>query len=139
MSERLAGKLGEPQIAHDVCISGDFVRIYCDGHHASESREVLQSPGVAADCYRRPLVLCAGCADLQIYAEKRRAFCPFDPKPFCSECETHCYSTEYREYMREVMRYAGPRSLHIHPIEGVKHAMAVRRGKKMMNDEGTTS
>ena len=135
MSEHLAEKLHELQIAHDVRISGDFVRIYCDGHHAAEQRQPLQSAGAQAACYRRVPVLCADCASLQTYAEKRRAFCPYESdKPFCSECETHCYSTEHREHMRRVMRYAGPRSFHIHPVEGVKHVMAVRRGKKTATD-----
>ncbi len=65
-----------------------------------------------------------------MYAEKRRAFCPNDPKPFCSYCDTHCYRPDMREHMRDVMRYAGPRSMwHGHAIEGVKHLIEGKKHK----------
>ena len=136
MGDRLAEMLADPTIAHDVRVSGDFVRVYCDGHHRESERAPLASAGSAAGCYRRPPVLCEGCAQLQVYAEKRRAFCPFDPKPVCSECETHCYEPDRREQMREVMRYAGPRFVrHGHPIDGVKHVVAMRRHRKGIRHE----
>jgi len=60
----------------------------------------------------------------------RRAYWPKDPKPFCSHCDTHCYAPEMRERMREVMRYAGPRSLlHGHAIDGVKHLIEGRKAR----------
>lgn len=128
MSERLREKLRDAEVAHDVRVSGDFVRVFCDAHHVECDRAPLASTGVEEGVYRRIPTLCADCADLQAYAEKRRAYCPYDPKPYCSECATHCYQAEPRAYMRDVMRYAGPRSLlHGHPIEGVKHALAMRR------------
>jgi hypothetical protein len=135
-SERLVEALRDPRIASDVRVSGDFVRLYCKGNHEDRDREPLASAGVEVGCYRRVPVLCGECAELQEYAEKRRAFCPFDPKPYCSECETHCYKPDRREHMREVMRYAGPRSFGTHPIEGVKHAMAMRRSRTKLRQAG---
>jgi hypothetical protein len=133
MSERLQERLRDPLVAHDVRVSGDFVRVYCDGHHVDRDREQLASEGAKLGCYRRVPVLCADCAGLQTYAEKRRAFCPYDPKPFCSACATHCYAPERREQMREVMRYAGRRVLsHGHPVDGVRHVIAMRRHKAKM-------
>jgi hypothetical protein len=50
------------------------------------------------------------------------------PKPFCSYCDTHCYSAEKREFMREVMRYSGPRSVvRGHAIDSMRHRMEGRR------------
>ena len=131
MGDRLAERFADADIAHDVRVSADFVRVYCDGHHRESERAPLASAGSVAGVYRKPPVLCEGCAELQAYAEKRRAFCPFDPKPFCSECPTHCYKDDRREQMRKVMRYAGPKVMeHRHPIDGIKHVMAVRRSKR---------
>jgi hypothetical protein len=131
LNERLAEKLSDSQIAHDVRVSGDFVRVYCDDHHTERERRPLASAGVDEGCYRTPPVLCDECAALQVYAEKRRAFCPYDPKPFCSACETHCYQPDYREQMRVVMREAGPQFWrHGHPVDGVKHVRAMRQHKR---------
>ena len=135
MSERLQRALRDPEIAKDVRVSGDFVRLYCNAHHGDLRRGPLRSAGVEAGCYRRAPVLCGQCAELQAYAEKRRAFCPYDPKPYCSACETHCYKEDRREEMRAVMRYAGPRSfLHGHPVEGVRHALAMRRHRTKVRE-----
>jgi hypothetical protein len=131
MSERLHERLADAEVAHDVRVSADFVRVFCDGHHADRDREPLASAAAQVGCYKSAPVLCEECATLQAYAEKRRAFCPYDPKPFCSACETHCYEPDAREQMRHVMRYAGPRvAQHGHPIDGVKHVIAMRRHKK---------
>jgi len=131
VDERLREKLRDPVIAKDIRTVTGFTKIYCDGHHKSRSRTSLKSPGVEAGVYRRKVpVLCSECAELAEYAEKRRAYCPKDPKPFCSHCDTHCYKSEARERMREVMRYSGPRSmLHGYVVEGVRHLIADRHHK----------
>ena len=51
--------------------------------------------------------LCTDCADLLAYASARLARCPLDPKPRCKDCRVHCYKPEYRQRMREVMRFSG--------------------------------
>lgn len=62
------------------------------------------------------------CLNLLRYAELRLSKCPFkDNKKFCSHCKIHCYQKEYREKMKKVMRYAGPRMLFKHPILLFKH------------------
>ena len=139
MSERLRKALRDPVISKDVRVVGDFVRIFCDGNHRDRDRAPLSSAGVDEGCYKRPPVVCEECAGLMVYAEKRRALCPLDPKPFCSNCETHCYKPDLRRYMREVMRYAGPRSmLHGHAVEGVRHLIAGRRHKAVMRRAAKT-
>jgi len=132
MQERFAEKMTDQKARHDTRLLGDFSRIYCKGKHGDAVRGPLESPGADLGVYGgKPPVVCAECADLLRYAEQRRAFCPKDPKPFCSHCDTHCYSPEMRDRMREVMRYAGPRSfLHGHAIDGVKHLLEGRKAGK---------
>ena len=50
---------------------------------------------------------CAGCHELLAYAGKRLEKCPYDPKPKCKDCKTHCYKPEYQKKIREVMRFSG--------------------------------
>ncbi|MDP2183352.1 MAG: nitrous oxide-stimulated promoter family protein [Actinomycetota bacterium] len=137
MSERFAEKMRDPEVVKDTRLLGDFAVIYCKGNHDGARRAPLASEGAVLGVYgRRAPVVCRTCAELLDYAEKRRAFCPKDPKPFCSHCDTHCYQPEMREFMRNVMRYSGPRSvLHGHAVDSVKHLLEGRRHKK----QGETS
>jgi hypothetical protein len=132
MQDRFAEKMAEDAARSDTRLLGDFTRIYCRGVHGDVHRSPLASDGADLSVYgTRPPTVCDECAELLRYAEKRRAYCTKDPKPFCSYCDTHCYSADMRERMREVMRYAGPRSLfHGHAIDGVKHLIEGRRARK---------
>jgi hypothetical protein len=51
--------------------------------------------------------LCLECDDLLSYAKKRILSCPYDPKPKCKHCKTHCYAPAYRANIKEVMRFSG--------------------------------
>ena len=76
-------------------------------------------------------MLCEECEAHLAYAEKRRAYCPQDPKPFCANCETHCYKPDEREWQREMMRYSGPKSWRKgHAIDGIRHVLESRRFRK---------
>lgn len=86
-----------------------MVRMYCRHHHGGTP-------------------LCADCAALFDYAQRRLQRCVFgDAKPNCAKCVVHCYSADMREKIRIVMRWAGPRMLIRHPILGVLHLLADRR------------
>lgn len=86
-----------------------MVRMYCRHHHGSTP-------------------LCADCTALLDYALRRLQRCVFgDAKPNCAKCVVHCYSTDMREKIRIVMRWAGPRMLLRHPILGILHLLADRR------------
>ncbi|MDP2984697.1 MAG: nitrous oxide-stimulated promoter family protein [Candidatus Latescibacter sp.] len=67
-----------------------FIRVYCSAHHGTKEDE-----------------LCEECADLSNYAKERLSRCPYDPKPACKKCRTHCYKPAYRAKIREVMRFSG--------------------------------
>ena len=66
--------------------------------------------------------LCAECEDMAAYASERLARCPFgETKPACSKCEVHCYQPAYRERIRAIMRFSGPRMLLYHPGFLISH------------------
>ena len=66
--------------------------------------------------------MCGDCADLMTYSETRLAKCPYgQAKPTCAKCPIHCYKTQQREEVRQVMRYAGPRMPLRHPWQALNH------------------
>jgi len=67
-----------------------FVEVYCHAHHGTRGEE-----------------LCAECSELLTYGRARLENCPYDPKPKCKDCETHCYRPKYREKVKEIMRFSG--------------------------------
>lgn len=98
-----------------------MIGIYCKGHHKEEwkkkKKEIkLMDPSAKTSC------LCDECADLQAYALKRLSYCKFgEEKKFCSQCPVHCYHPKYKEKVKKVMKYSGPRILFHHPILVIKH------------------
>lgn len=132
MTDRFVARMRDRQVVHDTRLLGDFAKIYCRGNHGGVERHALTSDAATLGVYgRRPPVVCDDCGELLRYAEKRRAFCPLDPKPFCSYCETHCYEPDMREHMREVMRYAGPRAIvRGHALDSIKHLAEGRRARR---------
>lgn len=133
MSDRFAEKMSQRDVRADTRLLGDFTGIYCRGRHRGAVRAPLVSEGVGAGVYgRRVPSVCDECAELLRYAERRRAMCPKDPKPFCSDCDTHCYEPGMRDSMREVMRYSGPRSVFRgYAIQGIRHLIQSRRARKV--------
>jgi hypothetical protein len=140
MQDRFTEKMAEPRARADTRLLGDFAGIYCRGRHPDVLRSVLVSDGVDVGVYgRRVPVVCDECAELLRYAEQRRAFCPKDPKPFCSTCDTHCFRPGMRESMREVMRYSGPRAMFRgYAIQGIRHLIESRRARKGSGMRPTT-
>lgn len=139
MSERFAEAVEAKDVRHDMCVLGDFVRIYCDGNHDDRERSRFESDAVTLGVYgRKRYTLCDECADHLRYGEQRRAYCPMDPKPFCSHCESHCYRPSEAEWQRHMMRYSGPRSWrHGHAIDGIRHAIAGKRAEREYERERT--
>ena len=66
--------------------------------------------------------LCLDCGQLEVYAHQQLERCQFLPgKPVCAKCPVHCYKPHYRQQVREVMRYAGPRMLTRAPGAAFRH------------------
>ncbi len=134
MNERFAERMRDGKVAHDTRVVADFIRIYCDAHHRYHDRRTIATDAASLGVYRakRP-ALCAECEAHLAYAEKRRAFCQQDPKPFCAHCDTRCYRTEELEWQAQMMRFSGPRSWYQgHLVDGVRHAIEGRTYKKEM-------
>lgn len=92
-----------PKIQREKAIVTKMIRIYCKKKH-------------------RQTVFCEECQDLNDYAMKRLSLCRFgEEKTACAKCPIHCYKQDYRQKIKEVMRFSGPWMLLYHPIESIKH------------------
>lgn len=130
-SDRFTERMSDRTVAHDMRVVADFTRIWCNGHHRDAPRAPIGTAAAALGIYRKRCKLCAGCTAHLAYAEKRRAYCPKDPKPFCAHCDSQCYSPGEQEWQRTMMRYSGPRSLlEGHAIDGVRHVLEARRYRR---------
>ena len=145
MNERIAKRVEQdPKVAHDITTVTYMIEIHCKGNHADRERPLLHSDGTELGIYGKHIPhVCEECAELVRYAEKRRAYCPKDPKPFCSYCDTHCYAPAQRQSITEVMRYAGPRTMFSrHFPAAVKHVMdgraAKREHEEQLREQGST-
>ena len=68
--------------------------------------------------------LCSSCAELLDYARQRLDSCRFgERKPTCRQCPIHCYRRDMKQRMTEVMRWAGPRMLFVHPLMALRHLL----------------
>ncbi len=84
-----------------------MIRLYCRKKHGAGN------------------TLCPDCAALAEYACARSDECPFmESKTFCSNCKVHCYRSDMREKIREVMRFSGPRMMLYHPVMAVRHLIS---------------
>ena len=75
-------------------------------------------------CYKKEgnTELCPRCNELLSYALGRLEHCPFGiRKTSCRKCPVHCYKSDMRQRMKEVMRYTGPRMLWYYPIDALRH------------------
>ncbi len=96
--------------AKDLKVLGDFIAVYCREHHRDEARVPfpIRDDRLRKILGNKDLVLCKDCSKLLNHGMAKLLLCPYDPKPKCAKCETHCYAPVYREKVREVMRFSGP-------------------------------
>jgi hypothetical protein len=86
----VANRKAEKKQSNEAKVLKRFIAVYCRENHGKTRGE-----------------LCRDCSDLLDYGLKRLYACPYDPKPKCKDCPTHCYQPEYRAKIREVMRFSG--------------------------------
>jgi len=80
-----------------------MIKYYCKGNHASENP-------------------CEECTQLIEYAKMRLSLCRFkERKPVCSGCKIHCYSKEYKEKIKMIMHFSGPKMLFVNPLIVLRH------------------
>ncbi|MEE8352984.1 MAG: nitrous oxide-stimulated promoter family protein [Dehalococcoidales bacterium] len=99
----------DKKIEKDLRVLFDFVEIFCRENHRDEPREpfAADDANLRAALGDRDPVVCADCRKLLQHGISKRIQCPYDPKPMCKKCPTHCYAPGYRERMRQVMRFSG--------------------------------
>lgn len=67
---------------------------------------------------------CRECQELTRYVSVRLDRCRFGAeKPTCAKCPVHCYQRDYREQIKVVMRYSGPRMMWEHPWLSLAHLL----------------
>jgi len=95
--------------AKDIRVLSDFISIYCRENHRAEPKEkfYLKNERVESVLKDSNLTLCRDCRKLLSHGIAKLLLCPYDPKPMCKKCKTHCYAPGYREKVREVMRFSG--------------------------------
>ena len=98
-------------------VVGQMISLYCRRNHHSKG-------------------FCPECQELYDYAKMRIDKCPFmETKTFCSNCRVHCYKPDYRERIRVVMRFSGPRMLFYHPVMAIRHLVLSIKEKRRLASE----
>lgn len=95
--------------AKDIRVLRDFISIFCRENHKAEAKDTfpIKDDRLRNSLNNKDLVLCQGCSKLLSHGIAKLLLCPYNPKPMCKKCETHCYAPGYREKVREVMRFSG--------------------------------
>lgn len=93
----------------DVRVLANFISIYCRQNHRAESKDAFTAGDERLDksLGNKDLALCRECRKLLNHGIAKLVMCPYDPKPTCKKCPTHCYAPDYRERIRRVMRFSG--------------------------------
>jgi uncharacterized CHY-type Zn-finger protein len=102
--ERLSDKKDK-----DIKVLANFVYISCRENHRAEVKDPfpIKDDRLRESLGDKDLVLCQDCTKLLNHGIAKLLLCPYDPKPMCKKCQTHCYAPGYRERVREVMRFSG--------------------------------
>ncbi len=93
----------------DIRVLSDFISIFCRENHRDGIKGTfpIKDAGLRRSLGGKNLVLCQDCRKLLSHSMAKLLLCPYDPKPMCKKCPTHCYAPGYREKVREVMRFSG--------------------------------
>ena len=91
----------------DLKVLLQFTAVYCREKH-NDDRAVISTD--ESEFHQLPLhkyPVCEECREFLLYAFERRLHCPLEEKPLCKHCPVHCYKLEYRDKVREIMRFSG--------------------------------
>lgn len=93
----------------DIRVLADFISIFCRENHRGETKDTfpIKEERLRHILGNKSLLLCPDCRKLLNHGIAKLLLCPYDPKPMCKKCQTHCYAPGYRERIREVMRFSG--------------------------------
>jgi hypothetical protein len=109
---RIFDKL-DPKKERDIVVLANFVQIFCRQNHRDVANEafIIKDERLTEILGEKKIKLCDDCSRLLSHGIAKLMLCPYDPKPSCKKCETHCYAPGYREKVREVMRFSGMYSI----------------------------
>lgn len=91
----------------DIKILMRFVEIFCRENHNGERSPFCFRLYDLKEIEKKEISLCPDCTKLLTYGLTMRLKCPHDPKPMCKKCETQCYKGDYKEKIREIMKFSG--------------------------------
>jgi hypothetical protein len=91
----------------DARVLAGFVGIFCRQKHTEEPKQLFKIQDERLQAELPELKLCRDCARLLEHGLAKLGMCPYEPKPSCRKCPSHCYAPGYRERVREVMRFSG--------------------------------
>ena len=91
----------------DLKVLLQFTAVYCRVKHGGDKSIVATSEHELQRLPLQKYPVCRECCAFLLYAFERRLRCPLEDKPICKHCPVHCYKTEYREKVREIMRFSG--------------------------------
>jgi hypothetical protein len=84
-----------------------FVEIFCRENHNGIRSPFSFRLYDLKEIDKREISLCPDCSKLLTYGLTMRLKCPHDPKPMCKKCKTQCYKGDYKEKIREIMKFSG--------------------------------
>ena len=107
MSKIFEGLNGKKE--KDIKVLSNFVSIFCREKHPLETKDAfcIKDERLRRALGSQELLLCPDCRKLLNHGITKMLLCPYDPKPMCKKCQTHCYASGYREKIREVMKFSG--------------------------------
>ena len=93
----------------EIRVLGNFISIFCRENHRDGTKSIfpIRDARLRRSFDGEDLILCQDCQKLLNHGIAKLLQCPYDPKPMCKKCQTHCYALSYRERIREVMRFSG--------------------------------
>ncbi len=97
-----------PEMKKDIAVLAEFISIFCGCNHNRREKSGINARGLLSHYLKdNDIMICGECRRLLLQGASKRLSCPYDPKPRCKKCETHCYGNGYRGKIREVMRFSG--------------------------------
>ena len=91
----------------DLKVLLQFTAVYCRVKHDDEKSVVTTAEHELQGLPLQKHPVCRECREFILYAFERRLRCPLEDKPVCKHCPVHCYKDEYRQKVREIMRFSG--------------------------------
>ncbi len=91
----------------DLKILLQFTAVYCRNKHDNDRSVVTTDESELRQLPLQKSPVCHECREFLLYAFDRRLRCPLEDRPVCKRCPVHCYASEHRDKVREIMRFSG--------------------------------